>query len=96
MNENPGLEETKRDIEITRREIEAYKKLQQGYNEIAFLPDRSSKNRLEYAIKADHFRVLAISCGQFLDKLISEKETLEFLQDAEIIMPKYNKLEGTK
>lgn len=76
-NNAPGLEETNKDIEITRRELEAYRKIKEGFEELCKIPDQTPENQSTFYIKAIHYANTEFDCQRFLDKLIRYKEKLE-------------------
>lgn len=94
MNDKPGIEETKRDIILTKAELDAYQKLESGFKELAELPDQTNEMRLKYQFESIRYANNKNSCQGFLYQLINHLKLLESLQGAEIIMPKNNKLEG--
>ena len=80
MNEGPGLEETIKDIEITKSEAEAYRKLESGFYTLASLPDASQEDMRIFSFNAQRYGDSANRCERFLEGLIEYKKELEGLK----------------
>lgn len=61
------------DILETENEVEAYRKLSEGYNTLARLSDQSEHNRTMMSFRAGGYENSRRQCQAFLDKLIALK-----------------------
>jgi len=77
MTERPSLEETIRDIGITKSEIEAYVKLSEGYKTLSELPEINLSQRRIHDMRASLYRDKALEAKAILDQLEKYKEILE-------------------
>lgn len=77
MKDQPGLEEVKQDIEWTRKEADAFRKLKEGYTTLTSLPELDLKSRMLFRQKSLHYTELEKHCLSFLKELEERKQKME-------------------
>lgn len=62
-------EELVRDIELTEKEVEAYRLLAKGYSLLCELPEYDVQDARINALKVDYYETASKECDAFLQKL---------------------------
>jgi len=75
--DKPTLQEVIRDIEVTKAEVEAYRKIKEGLETLSTMPELSSVDRRMHHMNSIKYADLERRCGEFLQKIEQYKKDLE-------------------
>jgi len=77
VDSKPTLHEVIRDIEVTKAEVEAYRKIKEGFETLSTMPELSSVDRRMYHMNSIKYADLERRCGKFLQDIELYKKDLE-------------------
>lgn len=79
------LEAIVSDLEITKREAEAYKMLAEGYSQLAKIPDGDNNRRTMAAFRARGYEVQLKDCRDFAERLERIAQTKRIQNDTALM-----------
>jgi len=75
--DKPTLQEVIHDIEVTKAEVEAYRKIKEGFETLSTMPELISGDHRMYYMNSVKFADLEKRCGKFLQDIELYKKDLE-------------------